>query len=145
MLFRDVGFFCILLQTSCIKLHLVVQILILFSRSLFVPQDTYIGKIWNSFSIQYENWFLTDTIPDFLWSTNSSSTICSRKDFAQMVTSLWIQTYSWSIFSHFFKSTHLNFTRNIPSWSLFYKITNSTCFKAPKLLNLLKNYFDIKF
>ena len=65
MLFRYLGFFCILLQTSRIKLRLVGQILILFSRSLFVPQETYFGKILNSFSIQYENWFLTVTIPDF--------------------------------------------------------------------------------
>jgi hypothetical protein len=65
MLFRNDGFFCSLLQTSRIKLRLVGQILILFSRSLFAPQGTYIGKFKKK-SIQYENWFLTDTIPDFL-------------------------------------------------------------------------------
>ena len=136
---------CILLQISCIKLRLVWQILILFSRSLFAPQETFFDKIQNSFSIHYENWFLTDPIPDFLWSTNSSSKFGSMKDFAQMVTSLWIQTYSWSIFSHFFKSKHLTLTINIPCWSIFHKITNSTCFKAPELLTLLKIYFDTKF
>ena len=136
---------CILLQSSRIKLRLVGQILILFSRSLFAPQETFFDKIQNSFSIHYENWFLTDPIPDFLWSTNSSSKFGSMKDFAQMVTSLWIQTYSWSIFSHFFKSKHLISLEIFHFGLFFYKMTNSTCFKALKLLNLLKIYFETKF
>ena len=56
-------------------------------------------------------------------------------------------TLTLDLFFHIFEIKTLEFHYKYSMLVSFfiYKITNSTCFKACKLLNLLKIYFDTKF